>query len=832
MARDLYGSFGSVPDGSTVNFTPQPYQDIRANANMFGAQVGEAHERRGAQYVKEGTEMMEREIKRVEQETEARVNDDYANVYVPKAAELRAQYDMLEGREKVDYHPKYMEQLQKLNDEFTGGAKGVYEGQLKRDMTSRRFAQDSESAARELAVARKDMSIKAAVDKMMSDDVFAASNYNNPQYVQEAMDSKDGTIELLAIDNGIDPNTPEGSAAIEQAKNAARGEMAVGMINSALQRGDAAAANKIRSDFGPFLPGYEQERIDSVLTTENLRQTSVNGVDAVVNGAVIPQPVGFPEMEVQAVVADTAEDHGVDANMALTFAMIETSMGKNLGKRGDIGQTGKPAKDLHEQSFNMITEMKKSQNVARQALGREPEPWEVYLCYQQGAGGGPALLKAAMNAPNAKATEILAPLYKTPDIAQTAITHNGGNSTMTSGDFLELIKNKYDRNALNALCTPPKDRSAPVQTPEGTAVVTEPTPQRLGDAIRSAYSQTGETVQPAATPMQDLANFQQKLPGMLARINNIPQDSVKKAMTQELAAREGIINARAEAYKAQVYKEAETLQYDEGFTAVTQVPSALRSKLQSEFPEKWIELRLAADKNRGFREDPLVTADLYARLDTMFDVRTKDGRTHVTARKGKLDDAARLQDEILDQSERGLIPAETAKSMVKTLQINMGAMAASGKSERKMTESFSKDHYTKAFHQFANSGASQSEVNRMFRDYVAASDEFKFDEQKQDSWYDGFFASKDTKKDAPQVTPKLTVKAILEQQVQGKYQGLVLREGTPNAAIGRNGSSTVVTDEEPTMPSDNSVDPKIRTVEYNGKTYIEHEDGSWEEVGG
>jgi hypothetical protein len=58
--------------------------------------------------------------------------------------------------------------------------------------------------------------------------------------------------------------------------------------------------------------------------------------------------------------------------------------------------------------------------ILRQALGREPQPWESYFMHQQGIGGGPALLRAH---PGAPAWRVLTQFYSSAK-AKRAIEDN------------------------------------------------------------------------------------------------------------------------------------------------------------------------------------------------------------------------------------------------------------------------------------------------------------------------------------------------------------------------------------------------------------------------
>ena len=132
----------------------------------------------------------------------------------------------------------------------------------------------------------------------------------------------------------------------------------------------------------------------------------------------------------------------------------------NLGIRGDILQTGKGG-DLQQQAQNGVDALKNAKIVADNSLGRPSTNAEQYIVYQQGSGGGPALIKAAENNPDARAVDVLSPLYKNPKTALQAVVNNGGNASMSCKDFVNFITQKYAANANRAVCQFPGQTVTP-----------------------------------------------------------------------------------------------------------------------------------------------------------------------------------------------------------------------------------------------------------------------------------------------------------------------------------------------------------------------------------
>lgn len=79
--------------------------------------------------------------------------------------------------------------------------------------------------------------------------------------------------------------------------------------------------------------------------------------------------------------------------------------------------------------------------ILTKALGREPTAGELYLAHQQGGGGAAALLSN----PNAPAASI---------VGNAAINLNGGNASMTAGDFANQWTSKIDPRMVEAMGNP------------------------------------------------------------------------------------------------------------------------------------------------------------------------------------------------------------------------------------------------------------------------------------------------------------------------------------------------------------------------------------------
>lgn len=579
-AQDLYGTFGSVPTQSAGGGGATPLS-VRANPEQFGAGIGAATEQLGSTAEKVGAQGLDVATHFAQMATEAKVNDDYANKYVPAAVELRNKFDSLEGQDKIHGYQDYISGLQGLNKGFVGNAKSPYESQLLGALINRHVEGEEEGAKRELVEAQKYFSHKSTFDAMNADNNIAANNYNDPKLLQETSDINAGRATLRAIDSGLDPSSTQGKAVIDQDSRAADADMAVKSINRALASGDVAGACTVRQDYSHVIPGDQQLHLDNILHTAATQQNGTNAVNAIKLGQPIPQGVATPRAEVQAQVANAAHASGVDPNEALTFTWIESSMGQNVGKRGDIGQTGKGG-DLPTQAQNQVEAMQKAAADAQKALGRAPQSWEKYITYQQGGAGGPALIKATESGSAQKAVDILRPFYKSPQDALDAIQKNGGNASMTAKDFTDSVQKKYAFYENLAKSDLPATDKAP------------------GEVIMAPHQETGEVVQPAATPRQALMNFDAKAPKLMDRIQSIPNYEKRKGAMQAFSDYRTSLQGASNAYTQQLVNKAEQKAADPNFTDISQIPPETLAALETDHPDTVRELRNQAAANKKY----------------------------------------------------------------------------------------------------------------------------------------------------------------------------------------------------------------------------------------
>lgn len=576
--RDTYGPEGSVPSISPS--AEGPGQRIRAEASPgdFGAQVGQAKEGYGGAVTGAGIAVNEEVDKYHRMAVEAKANEAIVNKWAPAASQLRQQYDSLRGQDKIGGYDNYIKALQGGANKFIEDASGPYEKQIRSQWVTRHISNEIDGAKREQVQAIQQFEDNAHADKLLLHQKEMVENYQDPVVVQQNQQMMDAQILKHGIDQGADPSDLAHAVMIQQQQKSARGQAAVGMVGKAVQDGNIDTATKLYSENKKDIPGHDQISIDETLRVASVNQTSENNSAAILTGLPLPNGVGRPPIQIQIAVVRAADSAGVDGNQALTIARIESSYGQNVGKRGDIGQTGKPG-NLEEQSANMAAAIKDAESKSMIALGRKPESWETYVTYQQGAGGGPALFKASSDNPNARAIDVLKPLYKSPVDAINAITNNGGNVTMTSGQFLDFIKQKYSKNEDAARCEVPGSIAKTFSADQPELTVPQEATISLANAMAAQHETYGPALQKGSNPKEDLVNFDKIYAPAIAQANLITNVDEREGTIRALNKRREVYSTAAAAYGTVLNDQLEKTLKDPKFTDAGQLPPELASQL-------------------------------------------------------------------------------------------------------------------------------------------------------------------------------------------------------------------------------------------------------------
>lgn len=171
-------------------------------------------------------------------------------------------------------------------------------------------------------------------------------------------------------------------------------------------------------------------------------------VDAAVNRALgRAPPLTSGGMQVGGAIptriAEVAQANNIDPTTALTTAAIESRFGQNVGSRGNIFQLGRTEwasvgggrmGDTDTDIRNGVAFLGQKQQELASALGRDPQPWEIYLAHQQGTGGAVALLSN----PDKPAGQV---------VPAQNISANGGDPSAPSSSFVNKWRATFQRTA-------------------------------------------------------------------------------------------------------------------------------------------------------------------------------------------------------------------------------------------------------------------------------------------------------------------------------------------------------------------------------------------------
>lgn len=800
QGSDPYNTYGGVPKTAPQGMEIG-YSRAQATPKAAGIDVFKATEKLGGTVSAVGQDIVKEEVEAYDRMADARASDRYANEWAPEAARKRLAFQTLRGPDKVAGYQAYVADLAKFRNQMLEGAKTEREKMNLGNLLNDRLASETESAGRELDGALLTYENEALGYQLFADAQVAASDPNNIEEVRKARDRVDALIDLRAVNNGLNPEDPEVSRALSVEKQQVQGQISVNIVGKLLNSGDLNGANNVYHANLARIPIHQQLAIDQALGTESLRQNSKNTVDALVQGRPFPNSVGAPPIQVRATVAQAAAYAGIDPSAALTVLRIESADGQNVGKRGTIGQDKATAgQPMEAQAQALVTNFSEARNTATAALGRTAEDWESYVVYQQGVGGGPALFRSAKSDPDQRAVDALRPFYKSAAVAEEAITGNGGNVTMTSGQFIESLRQKYLMN-------------------EKYAKVTAENPSTIGKDMLKPYETQTVTVQPGPTPWQNLQNLDAALQKKKDYVLSLAlPDADKKDAIATMEMYRGSTAAAAERYRAEIEGQAARLAGDKDFVSVDQIPIEMRAAIDADFPKLYTDLRTAAAANRGALSDPVVVGGYEARIDEVF----RPGTTSLDAKikSGKsIKDAADLQEDIQRDMDAGRVSAESGNAMIKNIQVQMADVGAAG--------NLGKDnHYADAFREFKDSGANAADVNAMFRDYVKISNKVGLDNQQDRAWY-----RPESKEQKNSVDSKTLTQAILNRVANKKYAGMVMLQSPPNAAVGASGESMVISSAKPEGKADTKVTTGFKImVDAAGNRARVYDNGTIEEI--
>ena len=341
----------------------------------------------------------------------------------------------LEGKDAEAAFPQYQQQINDLRNQ-TRENLNPYQQRLFDERSTRRVEGDLDGMARYAAGQTKQWEWNTH-NAVLSDLIAEAeANYNDPRRVAAAVNQLDNQTANYANSHGWSDEVYEYQLRKNNDKlwSAVIKRRAIFDPEGAIATYQDAAAKK-------RISGSAQGELEQFLKPIQDLQSAQNAYGKVTGGAMARA------------IAGEAQRQGVDPGTALTIWSAEGGVTnpatKNPDSRAtgifqhtsgtwsDLGGTDQDRLDASRQVQLGVALARQNTAALAKDLGRQPQPWEVYLAHQQGLDGAKALLHAD---PDANAAEVVGNLK--------AITLNGGTPDMSAGQFTNYIKGYVDRHSM------------------------------------------------------------------------------------------------------------------------------------------------------------------------------------------------------------------------------------------------------------------------------------------------------------------------------------------------------------------------------------------------
>ncbi len=238
-----------------------------------------------------------------------------------------------------------------------------------------------------------------------------------------------------------------------------------------------------------------------------------------------------------------AANGSVATNLGIDFASMESQAGLPAGfleRTSQIESSGNPAAknpnssagglfqqiDSNAKEFGVVDRFdpmqstegaikfaQQNQRILRDALGREPTAAELYLAHQQGGGGAKALLANA----GENVVSVLTRLYKGNESkARDAVNLNGGNESMTAGQFANIWISKFNKGGyapgVPQVNTAVSDSVTGESLTPSEAAAVKPTTPTAPVSVGSSASAPTASIRPEARPMEQTATATEERP--------------------------------------------------------------------------------------------------------------------------------------------------------------------------------------------------------------------------------------------------------------------------------------------------------------------------------
>jgi hypothetical protein len=379
--------------------------------------------------------LQQNSIRRQQLANETAVQDVYANQFSPQLRTITQNYMKLEGKDAEAAFPQFQQQINDLRNQ-TRENLNPYQQRLFDQRSTRRVEGDLDGMARYAASQTKQWEWNT-LNAVLSDLIAEAeAYYNDPRRVAAVVSQLDNETANYGLKHGWSPEVHEyqlrknndmlWSAVIKrQALFDPAGAMATYQDAAAIKRISGSAQGELEKFLKPIQDLQSAQNAYGKATGETMAQA----------------------------IAGEAQRQGVDPSTALTIWSAEGGITNPATKNpsssatgifqhtsgtwSDLGGTDQDRLDASRQVQLGVALTRENNAALARDLGRQPQPWEVYLAHQQGIDGATALLHAD---PNANAGDVVGNLK--------AITQNGGAPDTTAGQFINYIKGYVDRHSM------------------------------------------------------------------------------------------------------------------------------------------------------------------------------------------------------------------------------------------------------------------------------------------------------------------------------------------------------------------------------------------------
>jgi hypothetical protein len=226
----------AVPYSPVPSVSPQdsPAPSIHENTPIgaFGGQVAEAVQGLGAVTDKAGNELFGRAvaIQQLQNETEAREADAQ---YMMQAGQVHAQFNALQGKDRVDAYPKYSQDLQDLRVKLRGGLSNPMAQKMYDSSSLGTMGRSIFNGAGAAAAAQKEWSIGTVKSQLDLDVQSIADNPRDEGGFQQKLAKIQGSARALAAQQGLGDGSAQEQDLVAKATSKAWGQRLVELSHTA-----------------------------------------------------------------------------------------------------------------------------------------------------------------------------------------------------------------------------------------------------------------------------------------------------------------------------------------------------------------------------------------------------------------------------------------------------------------------------------------------------------------------------------------------------------------------------------------------------------------------